>query len=345
MELFDSINQLNASRKRTTRRKFLFGAIGAAGSYFGYRWWRDRPRPVAQRETKYITPNEDFYNVSIYPGYRAKVDIGEWRLEVAGPGGRYFALDYDQLLKLERRRVIKTFMCVGNDVGGNSIGNAEWTATPLAPVIERALGGNRAVEKELRVVFYAIDGFYSSVPLDAAMSDQSFIAYEMNGVTLPNEHGYPARVLLPNVYGMKQPRWLKKIEVTGRGETGYWEKRGWCDECNVKMTARIDSAVSRGDGVWMVTGIAYCGGQPAGRVEVSFDDGRSWQQAKGTSDRLPNAWATWEAVWHPAQTAGKKQEHILSARVIDAVGGRQIEVNDGSFPSGSTGLHRVIVTV
>jgi DMSO/TMAO reductase YedYZ molybdopterin-dependent catalytic subunit len=198
MELFDSIKQLNESRRQTGRRKFLFGAVGAVGSYFGYRWWRDRPRPVAQRETKYITENDDFYLVSISPGFVADVSQDKWRLEVFGLAGRKYALSYDELLKLERRRVFKTFMCVGNDVGGTSIGNAEWTATPLAPVIEKAMGQKKS---GLRVVFYALDGFYSSVPLEVALSDQSFIAYEMNGEALPKAHGYPARVLLPNVYG------------------------------------------------------------------------------------------------------------------------------------------------
>jgi DMSO/TMAO reductase YedYZ molybdopterin-dependent catalytic subunit len=338
MELFDSIYKLNESRKKTGRRRFLFGAIGMVGSYFGYRWWRDRPRPIAQRETKYLTANEDFYTISISPGYVADVERDEWKLEIYGLEGRRSELKYDELLKLERRRVFKTFMCVGNEVGGPSIGNAEWTVTPLAPLVEKVLSQKKS---GLRVVFYGLDGFYSSVPLEAAMSNQSFIAYEMNGATLPGAHGYPARVLLPNVYGMKQPRWLSKIEVTDESVSGYWEKRGWCGVCDVKMTTRIDSAISQPDGKWLVTGIAYCGNQPVGQVELSWDEGATWQPAKLASDRLPNAWATWEYAWKPE----KKGEHILTARVKDAAGNRQVESYSGSFPSGSTGLHRVIVSV
>ncbi|MCI0659773.1 MAG: molybdopterin-dependent oxidoreductase [Acidobacteria bacterium] len=338
MALFESFNLINESRKKTGRRQFLFGATGMVGAYFGYRWWRDRPRPIAQRETTYITSNEDFYNISIYPGYEAKVTEDRWRLEVSGMDGRYFKLSYDELLKLERQRVFKTFMCVGNDVGGSSIGNAEWTVTPLAPIVEKALGQKR---DGLRVVFHAQDEFYSSVPLEVALNDKSFIAYQMNGEPLPRSHGYPARILLPNVYGMKQPRWLSKIEVTDRSESGYWEKRGWSGSCEVKMNARIDSAISQKDGRWLVTGIAYCGGNAVDSVEVSFDEGESWQASKITSERLPNAWSTWEYLWQPRA----KGEHQLSVRVKDAVGTRQIEGYTGSFPSGSTGLHRVIVTV
>jgi DMSO/TMAO reductase YedYZ molybdopterin-dependent catalytic subunit len=338
MALFDSIKQLEEGRKKTGRRRFLFGAIGMTGSYFGYRWWRDRPRPIAQRETKYITENEDFYTVCITPGFAAKTRRDSWRLEVVGLEARNYKLSYAELLDLEKRRVFKTFMCVGNEVGGPSIGNAEWTVTPLGPVIAKVLTQKR---EGLRVVFHALDGFYSSVPLEIAMSDQSFIAYEMNGEPLPGSHGFPARVLLPNIYGMKQPRWLSKIEVTDRSESGYWEKRGWCGECNVKMTARVDSAVSQPDGRWLVTGIAYCGGQAVGGVEVSDDEGLSWKEAKITSERFPNAWSTWEYTWQPQ----KKGELILTARVKDGSGAHQDESYTGSFPSGATGLHRVIVKV
>lgn len=338
MELFESINQLNQSRKQTGRRTFMFGAMGMVGSYFGYRWWRDRPRPIAQRETKYITANEDFYTISISPGYVAEIDPDRWKLEVYGLEGRKYALSYQELLKLERRRVFKTFVCVGNEVGGPSMGNAEWTVTPLAPIVAKVAGQKR---DGLRVVFYALDGFYSSVPFEVAMSDQSFIAYEMNGETLPGPHGFPARVLLPNIYGMKQPRWLSKIEINDSGESGYWEKRGWCSECKVKMTARIDAAIAQPEGKWLVTGVAYCGAQPVSQVEVSADEGTTWQPAKINSERLPNAWSTWEYLWQPT----KKGEQILTARVKDASDARQIESYTGGFPSGSTGLHRVIVTV
>jgi DMSO/TMAO reductase YedYZ molybdopterin-dependent catalytic subunit len=339
MALFESFNQLNESRKKTGRRQFLFSAVGMVGSYIGYRWWRDRPRAIAQRETNYLTANEDFYTISIYPGYTAKVNINQWRLEVSGSGGRRFSLNYEELLKLERRQVFKTFECVGNEVGGPLMGNAQWTVTPLAPVVEKVLDGK---SDDMRVVFHALDGFYSSIPLQVALSEQSFIAYEMNGEKLPNSHGFPARVLLPNVYGMKQPRWLSKIEVTDRNESGYWEKRGWSNLCDVKMTTRIDAAISQpGSQKWLVTGIAYCGAQAVGEVEFSPDQGSTWLQAKINSDRLPNAWATWEHLWHPQ----KRGEHMLTARVKDASGARQIESYTGSFPSGSTGLHRVIVSV
>ena len=337
MALFDSFHELNDSRTRSGRRRFLFGAAGAAGAYLGYRWWRDRPRPVAQRKTAFVTPNENFYTVALDAGFRPAVARDDWRLEVSGPTGR-FALSYDELLQLERRRVYQTFMCVGNEVGGPAAGNAEWTATPLAPLLARVLDERR---EGLRAAFYALDGFYSSVPLAAALSAQAFIAYEMNGVPLPVAHGFPARVLLPGVYGMKQPRWLEKIEITARGVSGYWEKRGWCGVCDVRMTARIDAATAEADGNWLVTGMAYCGAQAVGLVEVSFDDGATWRAATFTSERWPDAWATWEYAWRPARNGA----HTLTARVLDSAGAGQSESSSSNFPAGATGLHRVTVKV
>ncbi|HYE72589.1 MAG TPA: molybdopterin-dependent oxidoreductase, partial [Blastocatellia bacterium] len=175
-------------------------------------------------------------------------------------------------------------------------------------------------------------------------SDQAFISYEMNREVLPKSHGFPARVLLPGKYGMKQPRWLSEIEVTDSWTRGYWENRGWSYDMNVKMTARIDAAIQKAkqpNSEWLVTGIAYCGAESVGQVEVSFDEGKSWQQAKLTSEIHPNAWVTWAIDWQPTTTG----EQIIAARVIDKTGARQIEDDSGNFPSGATGLHRVIVYV
>ncbi len=338
MALFDSLEQLNQSRRGTTRRMFLFGGVGAVISYFGWRWWRDRARPVRQLKTKYITPNHEFYFTEIDSSFAPQVSKDNWQLKFSSFDGQSFTLNYDELLKLDQRKIFKTFACVGNEVGGPAIGNAEWTVTPLAPLINRLLKLQR---NSIRVVFYALDGFYSSVPLEVALSEQAFIAYEMNGVELPKRHGWPARVLLPGSYGMKQPRWLERIEVTDKSVSGYWEKRGWCGTCEVQLTARINAAIRQQDGSWRVTGLAYCGAQPVGAIEISADEGTTWQPARITSERLPNAWSTWEWNWRPEKTG----EQILTARATDAAGARQIEDYSGSFPSGATGWHRVIVQV
>jgi hypothetical protein len=138
---------------------------------------------------------------------------------------------------------------------------------------------------------------------------------------------------------MKQPRWLEKIVVSD-DDSGYWERRGWCDECFVHMTARIDSARPQSDGSYRVAGVAFCGAAAVGAVEVS-DDGENWHRAVLGEPARPNAWSTWTFDWDP----GSKGEYTLSARVFDADGKRQEEGYSGVFPSGSTGIHRVTLTV
>lgn len=335
--MFDSLARLNESRKGVRRRTFLIAAAAGAAGVWLYRWWRRQPMPVAQRPVRYITPNRDFYQVSIDPAFPPKPDLNSWRLEIAGPGGED-RLSLSDLAARQPRRIPRTFMCISNRVGGDSIGNAEWTATPLGPILEPICG---TAGPDLRAVFYGMDGFYSSVPLETALDKESFLAWEMNGAPLPREHGFPLRVLLPGKYGMKQPRWLQRIEITSDSVSGYWESRAWSDQCDVKMTARIDSAKPTEGGRWKVSGVAFCGSRTVGRVEVSADRGRSWAPALLTSPTLPNAWALWVYDWIPPGPG----EYVFSARVADGAGNAQIEAFSGSFPSGSTGLHQVIVKV
>jgi DMSO/TMAO reductase YedYZ molybdopterin-dependent catalytic subunit len=193
----------------------------------------------------------------------------------------------------------------------------------------------------LRVVFHGLDGFYSSVPYSVAADPDSLLAYEMNGQPLPSKHGYPLRVLLPGRYGMKQPRWLEKIVITTSDESGYWEKRGWSDSALINPLSRIDSAKPIDRGLWKVTGIAFCGNQAVGSVDLSADGGETWKRARLTSSAQRHVWTTWEFDWHPSQGG----EHILAVRVTDQDGRKQEEDFDGAFASGSTGLHRVVITV
>ena len=278
--------------------------------------------------------------MAVDEGFRPSVTESDWRLGIAGIGVKNFSLSYQELLKLESRRVYKTFICVGNEVGGPFINNAEWTVTPLAPILQRVMGnGSR---EDLRVIFYGLDDFYSSVPLEVALHSNAFIAYEMNGEKLPVRHGFPARIFLPGKYGMKQPRWLSKIEIVKTPWVkGYYEIRGYSDAADIKKTARIDYAMKKEDGSWLITGVALCGSRAVERVELSFDEGKIWEPVKITSERLPEAWATWEFIWQPL----KKQDYIISAKVFDDQGAAQLSQNGGSFPSGSSGYHRIAITV
>ncbi len=336
--MFEVAKHLSQGREGFGRRIFLIAAgLGIAGS-FAYRWWREQPLDLVERPVRFITPNREFYRVSINPTYPEKVAPRSWDLEIKGLSGVSRRYSLGDLSSRNSTTVYRTLMCISNPVGGDSIGNAAWTVTPLGALLEPLA---RGVGEGLRVAFYAADGFHSSVPLRVALDPEAYLAWEMNGAPLPREHGYPLRVLLPDKYGMKQPRWLERIEITGESVSGHWEKWGWSDESNVRMTARIDGARPTAAGRWQVAGIAYCGAQPVAEVELSYDGGELWRRARLASEALPNAWALWEFDWDPPGEG----EYVLAVRVTDAVGNHQTEGYSGSYPSGSTGFHQVIVRV
>ena len=115
----------------------------------------------------------------------------------------------------------------------------------------------------------------------------------------------------------------------------------YSDIAEIKNTARIDYAAKQTDGSWMITGVALCGQRLVERVEISFDEGRTWENTKITSEKLPETWATWEFIWNPPS----KQEYIITARVYDDHGEAQLNQNGGSFPSGSSGYHRITLNI
>lgn len=337
MALFDSLEKIKKDRRGMRRRRFLSITIAGVACYYGFRWWRFRPQPVSQRETEFLTPVEDFFSVSYKLGYRPRLDIDDYRLSILGPS-RSREISYSELRALPSREEPRCLVCIENRVGGEAIGNALWRGTPLRPILDEIVDPDQG---EWHVTFFGLDGFYSSVPLEVARDPDTLLAYEMAGAPLPVRHGYPVRVLLPDKYGMKQPRWLERIVITTDDESGYWEKRGWSDFCQIQMTARINSCRPTSRGVWLVQGIAFCGARPVASVEVSTDEGISWKLATLTNPPTPNSWCPWKLLWKPAE----RGTHILTARVTDSTGRKQVESYSGNYPSGSTGLHRVYVEI
>ncbi|MBI4514154.1 MAG: molybdopterin-dependent oxidoreductase [Gemmatimonadetes bacterium] len=339
-----------------TRRGFvaLLSRAGAAAGVAAAGLWslRCRPGPIGKAtgygpggRTMYLTRNDDFYLVAIDPSFRPGVDPSTveraWRLDLVGLD-RTAALGYRDLVSMRSVEVVKTFECIGNEVGGDLIGNANWRCVPLRDVLAPVLPDRRT---GLTVMFHGLDEYYDSVSIERALDEQSFIAYSMNGEPLPAGHGFPARVLLPDLYGMKQPRWLAKIEILDTPETtGYWERRGWASEVPVKTMSRLDVPPRQsvfGGQRHTLTGVAYAGARRIQKVEVSVDGGVSWTEARLTSESLANAWALWAYEWTPPASAG----YTLVCRATDETGAVQTAKARGSFPDGASGWHRVRVEV
>ncbi|MBM4362273.1 MAG: molybdopterin-dependent oxidoreductase, partial [Deltaproteobacteria bacterium] len=288
-----------------------------------------------------ITPNELHYTVDEYL-IKPFVDPEAWRLEVRGHVDRPFTLTYEELLDLESVEQPHTLQCISNEVGGPLIGTALWTGVPLRGLLARAGVKPGAFD----VVFRSVDDYSDSIPLDRALDPGTLLAYLMNGRTLPREHGYPLRVLVPEIYGIKNVKWLRTIEVATFDFRGYWQERGWSDLAIVNTTARIDvpdrfRAVRRQSGEVLVAGIANASVRGIAKVEVSFDRGATWTAADLEAPAGPFTWRRWSLRWRPPGTG----RHSVTVRASDGAGRTQSVTKRPPFPDGSTGYDEFDVAV
>ncbi|WHZ24824.1 MAG: hypothetical protein OJF47_003936 [Nitrospira sp.] len=293
---------------------------------------------VEAKATKPITLNEEFYLTS----YRSPstIRVHDWLLSVKGLVERPSRFTYEELLAKPTVSQIVTLECVGNTVAGEFIGTAEWTGISLRGLLEDA--GIHASGHD--VVFRAADGFSDSIRLDRAMADDVLMAHGMNGVPLPQGHGFPVRIIVPGCYGMKSVQWLTEIEVVDHDYKGYYQQKGWSDEAIVKTTSRIDLP---GHGTTLrglrhrIEGLAFAGTRGISLVEISLDGGEVWIPATLDPPLSPAAWSFWSYDW-TVQAAGR---YHLAVRATDGTGWRQSSIEQDPAPDGATGLHEVMVTV
>jgi DMSO/TMAO reductase YedYZ molybdopterin-dependent catalytic subunit len=289
-------------------------------------------------QTPEVTPADEFYYVSKDILDDPRVDAKSWRLEIKGQATRPYALTYEQLKALPRVERYHTLECISNEVGGNLMSNALFAGASLADVVQRA--GIAAGASEL--IFAAADGYSDSVPLSLALDPRSLIVYEINGEQLPIPHGFPARLLIPGLYGMKNGKWLTSLTLGTGGYTGYWEERGWTRTANVKTTTRIDTPLD-GDTLaarpTYITGVAYAADRGVARVDVSTDAGATWHTATLRRPLGDLTWTLWEFPWH-ANPGG----YYIVARAIELNGDVQTPDEEPPIPDGATGYHVIHVT-
>ena len=171
-----------------------------------------------------ITPIEDFFVFDL--GVQPDIDITEWRLEVTGLVDNPLVLTYEDILQLPSVTQVTHLQCVMGDLEGTG----EWTGVPLKYILEMA----QYKEDTVSVIFYAADEYFSSIDIETALREDTILAYKMNGVTLPKEHGYPLRLVIPGKLGYKWVKWLVRIELVDYEFEGYWESRGYSDTGNVR---------------------------------------------------------------------------------------------------------------
>src|SRR2546426_921480 len=289
--------------------------------------------------TPRITPNEDHYVVDTTL-VKPRVDVAEWKLDIKGLVEAPFSIGYDELLDLEAVEQPHTLECISNNVGGDLISTAVWTGVPLRDLLSRG----RVKAGAFDVVFTSVDGYTDSIPIAKAMEPQTLVAYLMNGKTVPQEHGFPARMLVPNIYGMKNVKWIRKIEVVDYDFLGYWMQQGWSDSAIVNTNSRLDVPgrnLRWSGGEVTLGGIAFAGSRGISRVEISADGGRSWGDAGLEAAAGPLTWRRWTFRWTPSGPG----THKISVRSTDGTGNSETPVGRDPYPNGATGYATVNVNV
>src|SRR6266511_2601301 len=286
----------------------------------------------------FITPTRDFYRVdtAIFP---PRVDPHQWRLRIGGMVDHPFQLSYDQLLAMPMEEHDITLVCVSNEVGDRLSGNARWRGVRLDELLRRAGPQPGATQ----LVGVSVDGFTTGFPTAMALDGRNaMVAVAMNGEPLPDDHGFPARLVVPGVYGYASAcKWLQEVRLDRLGFDPYWMERGWAAGGQMKTMARIDTPVVGRRvrvGKVPVAGVAWSHHVGISKVEVQIDDG-TWMPARlGTGDL--DTWRQWVAEWDaPAGT------HTIRARAADGHGELQTATQAESFPSGATGWHTIQVLV
>ncbi|WP_018465010.1 molybdopterin-dependent oxidoreductase [Calidithermus timidus] len=286
------------------------------------------------------------YQVSKNPAFLDPNLLGRpYRLEIGGLVNRPFSLGLEEIKALPSVELIHTMACISNPIGGDLIGCLRWRGVLLKTLLERA--GVRAEAKF--IVWEAADRYTESIAL-AEVPPEAMLAYAAENPEtgefedLEPKHGYPTRILLPGRYGMKQPKWLTKITLSDREVTGYWAQRGWSKSAEIRTMSRIDTprqnARLRAGEEIFVAGIAYAGGRPLERVEVSFDGGKTWQKAQLRPPRARYAWQQWALPWKP-----QRGDHTLQVRAVEVSGRIQDATVREPLPDGATGYHTLRVRV
>lgn len=295
-----------------------------------------------------IAPVDKFYTVTknvIDPDVTTAV----WRLEIGGMVAEPKSYSFADLMALASVEQESTLMCISNQIGAGLFSNAVWTGIPLRDLLEASKPLPGAVEVFLR----GADAYTDTFAFEKAMDPTTLVAFAINGEPLPLRHGYPARIVVPGLFGEKNVKWVTRIEVIDHDAKGFYEQQGWGPNFTIPTRSDIFSprwVRRKGDAfvepfalgqLATIRGRAFAGNRGIKSVEYSTDEGATWHAARIDYAGTDLTWTFWSFDWQPTELGS----YTIVSRAIDGDGEPQPEEKRGIVPQGATGLHRVVATV
>jgi DMSO/TMAO reductase YedYZ molybdopterin-dependent catalytic subunit len=272
-----------------------------------------------------ITPNDEFFILGIAPEIPS-----DWTLDIEGEVEQPLSLSLDKLRQLPRLDVEATLECDYSSGPSLLVSSAVWTGVSLRGLLEQA-GLKPSADG---ITFLAIDGYRRGpFPLaEVIRRDDVIVAYNMNGEALPEIQGWPAKIVLPGCVGNQWLRWLDRIEISS-SRTGD-QLHPWPIHARI-FEPEYNAVINKCS--YTIKGMVNAGeGKEITKVEVSTDNGLTWNRAKLLNYFIPNVWKHWRYEWD-IETPG---QYTIFARVTDEEGNVQNE--DGLY--GWWG-YKVVVTV
>ena len=298
---------------------------------------------------KILTPASSFYLIDAALT-SPRVNVDDWKLSVKGAVENPVEFSYKDLQEMSTLESDVTLSCVSNPVGGGLVSNGRWTGVLLSDVLKEAgVSRENITRASQQLVGRSVDGWTGGFRTDIALDGrEALVAFGLNGSELPVKHGYPVRLVVPGLYGyVSATKWLSEIELTSWDFDAYWIQRTWTKEGPVKTQSRLDTV--RGGqtlqaGKVPVGGVAWAPHRGIDKVEVSTDNGQTWNVARLASQLHPDTWRQYVYDWDA--TPGS---YTLQVRATDGEGVLQTAEerppHGGGGTDGAQGYHTVEVTV
>ncbi len=346
-----------------TRRRFLAGGLGALTAaalaamlrrFYQVGTFHYDGTQYGGPQVQKITPTDKFYQVTknlVDPDVARDL----WRFDIVGNVESPRIWTFHELTALPAVEQETTMQCISYGVGSGLISNAVWKGVPLPDL----LAAVQPRADSAAVLFHAADGFFETFPLSKANERTTLVAWEMNGEPLPPRHGFPVRMIVPGIYGERNPKWVTRLEFLAKDDprlkinrhgiegVGFYTEQGWGPNIFVPTTSRVDAPAVGGGGfvepfkvgrTVEFRGMAYGGDKGISRVEVSTDGGQTYAPAEIHQPGTKISWSLWRYEWTP--TAASDDVRV-SVRAVNGEGEQQVEEFRDQVPHGALGLHRV----